>query len=466
MTSARAAALHALADLERGTCERLRDALDREQLAGRDQALAYELAHGVVRRERLLDHVLSTFAHRGLPKDRVQRSALRLGAYQLLFAGGIPAHAAVHETVDLVRSNKGFLNAMLRAVANCVTARPADPSRPTTELALTPDRCLRLPQPLPDGELERLALVHSLPFFLLQRWRHEFGDEGVRRIATAASEPPPVFLRPIGLSPAALAAALAAEGVVTAPAAAPLACTRSELPPDGPAGSTSSPPTTNYLRWTDGASPFGTAAFRSGAFIAQDPTAGAAADAVPCRPGATVVDVCAAPGTKTMLLAERVRPGGRVHAFDIDANRRQRIAENAARLGLTGIVSVASRAADLPIADAVLVDVPCSNSGVLGRRVEVRRRITATTFARLAAEQRALLRFAIGRCRPGGAVVYSTCSIDREENEAVVRSALGSADLPACEIEAEQCTLPQAGTCDGGYWARLRVGLSGQPAPG
>jgi 16S rRNA (cytosine967-C5)-methyltransferase len=437
MASARAAALHALAELEGAVTERLRDALDRERLTGRDQALAYELAHGVVRRERLLDHVLSAFAHRGLPKDRVQRSALRLGAYQLLFATGIPAHAAVHETVELVRNNKGFLNAMLRAVGNCVLPRAADPTRPVAELALGPTRCLLLPKPLPEAELERLSVVHSLPFFLLQRWRQHFGDAGVRQIAVAASEPAPVFLRPIGGDAAALAAALLAEGVSCAPASGP------------------------YLRWTGGAAPFGTNTFRTGHFVVQDPTAGAAADAVPCHPGATVVDLCAAPGTKTVLLAERVRPGGTVHAFDIAPERRGRIAENAARLGFTATVQVAAATADLPSADAVLADVPCSNSGVLGRRVEVRRRITGTTFARMAAEQRTLLRFAIGRCRTGGAVVYSTCSIDREENENVVRAVLGASDLPPCTLEAEQCTLPQAGVCDGGYWARLRVGLPG-----
>lgn len=442
MASARAAALHALAELERGAAERLRTALDREQLTGRDQALAFELAHGVVRRERLLDHVLSAFAHRGLPKDRVQRSALRLGAYQLLFATGIPAHAAVHETVDLVRSNKGFLNAMLRAVGNCVLPRAADPARPTAELALGPGRCLALPTPLPEPELERLAIVHSLPYFLLQRWRRDFGDASVRQIAAAASEPAAVFLRPIGGGAEALAAELAAEGVVCAPATPP------------------------YLRWSGGSSPFGTAAFRQGRFVVQDPTAGAAADALPVQPGDTVVDLCAAPGTKTMLLAERVRPGGRVHAFDIDPERRARIATNAARLGFAAQVQIANTAPELPIADAVLADVPCSNSGVLGRRVEVRRRITGTTLARMAAEQRTLLRFAIGRCRPGGTVVYATCSIDREENEAVVRTVLGRGDLPPCTIEAELCTLPLPGVCDGGYWARLRVGLPGPSAAG
>lgn len=440
MVSARAAALHALAALEKGRADRLRQELDDAGLVGREQALAYELAHGVVRRERLLDHVLSGFAHRGLPKDAVLRSALRLGAYQLLFVGGMPPHAAVHETVALVKQNRGFANAMLRRLADRVAARAADPARPLDEMPLSPTRCLLLPVPLPADETARLGVVHSLPGFVLARWATEFGRAGLQQVAEAASAVPGVFLRAVGIARDALQTELTAAGVTVEPAAHP-----------------------RMLLWTGGESPFGTAAFRSGRFVVQDPTAVAAAEAVPCGPGSVVVDLCAAPGTKTSLLAERVRPGGVVHAFDIDPDRRARIAENVARLGLQDTVRLVADPALLPLADAVLADVPCSNTGVLGRRVEVRRRLQPSTFGSLVPTQRRLLAQAIGLCRPGGHVVYSTCSIDREENEGIVATVLASPTVPACDLVTQLRTLPRAGLHDGGFHAVLRRGL---PAPG
>lgn len=188
--------------------------------------------------------------------------------------------------------------------------------------------------------------------------------------------------------------------------------------------------------------------------MVQDPTALAAAAEVPCGPGDIVVDLCAAPGTKTTALAERVQPAGRVFAFDVDPQRRERIAENVARLRLEASVTIVGDAKSLPVADAVLADVPCSNTGVLARRVEVRRRLQPTTFAELAALQRRLLRQALGLCRPGGAVVYSTCSIDREENEDVVDAVLAEAGSSFTR-GAQRLTLPRAEVCDGGYFAVL-----------
>lgn len=432
MATARSVALRALVALDLGHAERLREALEQKGLDPRDQAFAFELAHGVVRRERCLDHVLHGLAHRGLPKDPQLTAALRLGAYQLLFVPGMPMHAAVHETVELVRGNKGFANAMLRNLTKAIVDRPA--TDPTRELALGPVRTLVLPQPLPDDEAARLAIVHSLPDFLVARWQQQFGSEALAGIAAAASATPDVYLRVTYLAdPARLREELATAGVTLAPTAHP-----------------------KLWRWTGGSSPFATAAFRSGHFVVQDPTALAAAEAVPCRPGDTVVDLCAAPGTKTTWLAEQVRPGGKVFAFDVDGARRARIGENVARLRLQDTVQVVSDAAMLPSADAVLADVPCSNTGVLSRRVEVRRRLEPSTFAELAVLQRRLLAQAIASCKPGGAVVYSTCSIDREENDDVVVAVLADPAVPRCERGPSHCTLPRGGECDGGYFAVLR----------
>ena len=433
MATARAVALHALVELDRGRVERLRDGLVDVGLSPRDRAFAFDLAHVVARRRRLLDFVLAALCQRGLPPDPRLRNVLRLGVAQLLFVAGMPRHAAVFETVALVRGNRGFANAVLRRVADAVVDRAAvDPLR---ELPLGPDRCCALPAPLPADELERLALVHSLPDFVLRRVAAEHGLDGARAVAAAASAPADVYLRLLAAVDApALVAELAAAGVELQSTDHALA-----------------------WRWSGGASPFTTAAFARGAFLAQDPTALRAAEALPCGPGDRVLDLCAAPGAKTVRLAERVRPGGQVVACDVDPVRRRRIAENVARLRLQDVVQVAASADAVPTGcDAVLADVPCSNSGVLGRRVEVRDRLQPETFAQMAAVQRPLLLQALRACRPGGAVAYSTCSIDGEENGAVVRVVLADPQAPRAELVSEQTTLPLAGQHDGGYVAVLR----------
>jgi 16S rRNA (cytosine967-C5)-methyltransferase len=442
-SSARAVALRALVALDRGRVARLRAALDGDRAGerggdrggdAREQAFAFELANGVLRRQRLLDHVLGGLAHRGLPADPQMMCALRLGAYQLLFMPGMAPHAAVHETVELVRENRGFANAILRGITKAIVDRPA--GAPERELPLGPERALVLATPLPSDVAARLAIEHSLPDFLVARWRDQLGEEAMRQVAAAASATPAVWLRlGFGEDVTALRAELAAAGVDTA---------------IGEGGDA------RMLRWSGGSSPFATAAFTAGRFVVQDPTAFAAALAVPCDPGDQVVDLCAAPGTKTTVLAERVQPGGRVFAYDVDAERRQRLAENIARLRLGDVVQVVTDAAALPVADAVLADVPCSNTGVLARRVEVRLRLQPSTFGELAVLQRRLLQQAIERCQPGGAVVYSTCSIDREENDDVVTAVLTAPATPRCDRIDTRLTLPRAGLCDGGFIAVLR----------
>ena len=432
MVSARGLALRALVALHKGRRERLRSELEGRGLEGRDLAFAFELAHGVVRRERLLDHVLEGFAHRGLPKDPPLRMALRLGVYQLLFVPGMPSHAAVHETVEVVRQNKGFANAILRHVAGAVQDVAADPARPRHQLPLAPERSFALPEPLPKDEVERLAVVHSLPDWLALRFGEQHGLEGLRQIAAAASATPGIYLRAgASVSRDTLRAELEAHEVEVEDAEHE-----------------------RLLRWSGGASPFGTPPFEAGRFVVQDPTAMAAAAAVPCGPGDTVVDLCAAPGTKTTFLAERVAPEGKVFAYDPDERRRTRIAENVARLRLEGAVEIVADPGSLQPADCVLADVPCSNTGVLGRRVEVRGRLKPETFDELVGLQREILEQALGLTRPGGHVVYSTCSIDREENDAVVDAARQA--HAGLELVDSQLTLPHAGAHDGGYFAVLR----------
>lgn len=440
-TSARTLALRALVALERGRSERLRSELEGKGVEGRDLAFAFELSHGVLRRERLLDHVLLGFATRGLPKDPQQLVALRLGAYQLLFLPGMKSHAAVNETVGLIRNNRGFVNAILRKVAGAVEQRTAevDADKPLeeqsrTELPLPGERTFVLPNPLPEDAVERLAIEHALPEWLAQRFFEQHGLDGLRTIALAASTNPGIYLRASrGVERDALRdELLAAEVEVT----------------DGEHD--------RLLQWLGGSSPFASAPFRAGRFVVQDPTALEAVQAVPCRPGDTVVDLCAAPGTKTTWLGEQVQPGGQVFAYDPIPSRRSRIVDNVRRLGLGEAVTVVKDVEELPMADCVMADVPCSNTGVLGRRVEARWRLWDRTFVELPELQREILDQAVRLTRPGGHTVYSTCSIDREENEAVIEAL--QAKFGGLELIDSRLTLPVAGRHDGGFFAVLRRG--------
>lgn len=428
--AARGSALRVLQQFERGRIDRIADELHRERLEPREAALAGDLANGVVRNERFLDFVLALFVTRGLPKDPKTRSALRMGAFQLLLLDGMPPRAAVHETVELLQRDKAFVNAVLRRVSERVQDRPAYAGNPHTEIALSTTRTLVLPEPGLAREKEILATRHSLPDFLVARWRAQHGDLMAQQIAAAASVPPAMFLRACGGRTAAdLARELDADAVRT---------TTCEHP--------------RMLR-VEGGAPFGSSAFQKGGFVVQDPTAVVAAEAVEAKPGMTIVDLCAAPGTKATLLAELVGKDGVVFAYDPDPKRRERIAENAARLSLQGTLRVVDQLKGLPAADAVLADVPCSNTGVLSRRVEVRRRLEEGTFAAMALLQQPILEQAVSLSKPGGAVVYSTCSIEPEENVQVVTEVAREHGL---RIEREHLSLPKARTGDGGYYARLR----------
>lgn len=437
MADARRVAHRALSDLDNGRISRLSGRLGD---AGSVAPLARELALGVERRRPLLDHVLLGYLDRGLPKDGGVRSALRLGAYQLLFATGIPPHAAVHETVSLLSASRGggqmrrLANAVLRRVAADIDAAP-EAGEPVLELE--GGRRLLLRHPLPDIEVEpaaHLAIRHGVPGFLAERWVARLGRSQAEEVAAACARVPAVFLRArlsTDGAPNDLVQALAGSGVELEP-------TEHRL----------------VWRWIGGASPFATDAFRAGAFVVQDPTAVEAALALGAQPGETVLDFCAAPGTKASLLADQVGAEGRVLAFDVDRDRRSQIRDNARRLGLGQLAIVDDPSAGGPV-DRVLADVPCSNTGVLARRVEARRRLAPESLTKLVPIQERILRQALRRVRPDGSVVYSTCSIEPEENGDLVRRVAADASWA---IVAERETLPATPRCDGGYFAVLRRG--------
>ncbi|MBK8980459.1 MAG: methyltransferase domain-containing protein [Planctomycetes bacterium] len=437
--SSRRAAVDALAawlaDPERrvgAEVERLTPALD-----ARDRALAREVALGAVRRLRLLDYLLAALCERGMPTSPVLRAALYAGAFQLLFLDRVPPHAAVAETVGAIAAaRRGFVNAVLRRLARALVpvAEAGDVSG-ADWLRCAGDRALRCAAPLPDPTAEPLAhaaLCASLPDWLVRRWAARFGPEVARQLCVASIATPGVHLRAVGHDGAELCARLRDEGVAVEP----------------------EPASPRSVRWSgEPPSPLAGAAFRDGWFVVQDPTAAAAADALGVEAGDVVLDLCAAPGTKTALLAERAGPAGRVLAHDISAERMQRVQQNVARLRLAN-VELRTALGDLPPLDRVLVDVPCSNTGVLARRVEVRHRLDPGALLALGDLQRELLDRALGLVRPGGTVVYATCSIEHEENAGVVADVL-AAHPGRAELLAERLTMPAPPQHDGGYHAIL-----------
>ncbi len=427
MPDSREVAHRALVGFDRGRTSRIADALEASRLTGRDLGFARELAFGVMRRRRLLDCILEGWMPRGLPKHPGVLAALRIGVYQLCFLR-TPKHAAVNESVALVPvERRPVINAVLRRVADSIEHRPRLTSR---DVVLADGMCIELNADLPDG-IERLAIENGLPTWLVRRWARHHDEDGVAAICAAAIATPAVHLRETEIAEGRLAERLTADGVAIAATEDP-----------------------TVLRWTGDESPFSTKAYSDGWFVVQDPTAIAAARAVDAQRGEIVIDFCAAPGTKTMLLAEAVCADGEVWAFDPVVARRNRIMENATRCRVADRVRAVASSAELPKRVArVLVDVPCSNTGVLGRRIEARYRISEDAIEDIAGQQREILARAVRRVMSGGILIYSTCSIETEENQDVVRDVAADLDL---EVLEQVETLPAAGIHDGGFFARLR----------
>ncbi len=412
-------------------------------LSPAERRFAVELACGVLRRPSALDALIEP--HVARPRHRVEDelwTLLQLGTYQAAFLDSIPAHAAVHETVELARRSghprwTGFANAVLRKVAESLSGDAAEPSANAVPLVGGRYRRCRLdvfPNPADDPR-GYVARAHSLPRWLVDRWAERFDTTELMRIGFWFHTPPAVWLRVNTLrttreeflSRLKSAGIEAAEGLRAA-----------------------------SIRLEAAGSPESLPGFREGLFTVQDESAMSAAELLAPAPGWRVLDLCAAPGTKTTHLAELMRNEGRIVATDVSDERLVRIGENCDRLGVSIVETrrIGDGGSNLPDGpfDAVLVDVPCSNTGVLARRPEARWRIASADIDELAAVQRRLLRAACERVRPGGRVVYSTCSMEPEENERLVRSVLRhAADVRFVEERRHVPGRP----ADGGYQALL-----------
>jgi 16S rRNA (cytosine967-C5)-methyltransferase len=421
--------------------EALDQHLQQTPLPDPDRRLATQLVYGVLRRRGTLDWLLRPLVHREPHKvEPWLWEALRLGAYQLLLLTHIPPHAALFETVELAARwgqprGKGFLNGVLRKIAALSTPDPA-PGPAANALPLTDGNYRRLSRAaLPDptaNPVEYLSAGYAWPPWLTARWFARFGYPECVRLGFWFAGPAPVWLRCNTLR-------TDRESLLQKLQEAGIAAEAGEHP--------------QAIRLKDWAPVRELPGFADGLFVVQDESAMAAASALAPEPGMCVLDLGAAPGGKASHLAELMQNHGRVIASDPDTRRLEQVVTTSRRLGLSIIDACAPDVQPLGPFDAALVDVPCSNTGVLGRRPEVRWRLMRADWPHLVRLQTKMLLQGCEHVRPGGAVVYSTCSIEPEENQQVVRNVLTAMRDFALEAEAESVPGRPA---DGGYWARLR----------
>ncbi len=395
--------------------------LARRRLADpRDRALAGEIAIGVQRRRAALDHLLAQAASR--PLAAVTPAALdllRAAAYQLLYLDRIPAHAAVADTVGLAREvgvgrAAGFVNAVLRTLS--ATPRPLPlPAAPRVDPRDTCDGGLR------PAALDYLAVTQSHPRWLVARWLERHGMGAVEAWTQFNNTPAPVTLRanPARNTAAELQEILDAHGVRTR---------ATRLAPHG-------------LVVTDG-DPMSTPAAGEGCFVVQEEASQLIVELARPSAGTRVLDLCAAPGGKTVGLAGYTDPDGLVVASDLRPRRVALLARLVRRAQSPRVAIVRLDAtAPLPfgaVFDRVLVDAPCSGLGALRRDPDIRWRRTPNELPALAATQFAMLCRGAETVRPGGRLVYATCSSEAEENEKVI-------DRFRCRHPEYELTAPDVG---------------------
>ncbi len=367
----------------------------KSKVSAADAGLATELALGVLRQQRLLDFLIERQSRKRIAGlDREVVLALRLGLYQLRFLDRVPARAAIYESVELVKQSRkksaaSFVNAVLRGASATARADIAGLLPPDSPLA------------------ERLGILHSHPTWLVERWLGRFGEAGTIALLEANNRAPEL------------------AGVIhDASARDEIVCSmeRSGL---------------HVLpgRWlkdafrASGGSLAQTASFREGLVSIQDEASQMVPLLLDVQCGDSVLDLCAAPGGKTATLARAAGAGAVVVAADRHAHRLASIKKHLERLRFRGVEIVElDGTLALPFRrkfKRVLVDSPCSGTGTLGRNPEIRWSLRREDLGDLHEKQVALLRVGLGQLEVGGRLVYSTCSLEAEENEAVIEEALG-----------------------------------------
>ena len=460
--SPRALALSTLLEVEKGKYGNIAvdTVLKRTDMSEPDRHLYTALVYGVTERKTTLEFLLGKFSSRPLDQlDGTVRLALCMGLYQLIYLDRVPDHAALDETVSLVsRKVSGFVNAVLRSYLRFESALPKTPdgSRAPRESKLTTpaEWVSRFPE-LGTEELTALSACYGVPVSLCETFVAALGYERAASALRGFCEKPPMTVRvnTQKTTPEQLTAELTAAGLTVLPSLY----------------------ASTALRVPEGAIT-ATEAFGRGDFFVQDEASQLCVAALDAHPDHIVADTCACPGSKSFGIALTMEDRGEVHSFDLHKSKLSLIESGAQRLGLS-IVTASERDARQPDpellgrCDRVLCDVPCSGLGVIAKKPEIRHK-DLTESARLPAIQTAILEASAGYLKPGGVLVYSTCTILPAENGDVVTAFLAAhpefepfdftfpaKDGTVSDIVSEGgmvTLLPDENRTDGFFIARLR----------
>lgn len=423
-------------------------ALQKNTLKSREHRFVNALVYGVVRWQQQLDWVLGHFINPRFRLDTKPRTILRLGVFQLLHLNGIPDRAAINETVDLVkesRKTKGFINAVLRSIQRNGEA-------------------LTYPQ-LDTHPIDHISYAYSYPKWLVERWIKDWGIDWTLNFCTASNQIAPISIRTNTLltDPEELQEMLSKNGLSTR---------LSKFIPEGLVIEGSSDNDTSH---TSAKKNIKNIINHQHVYV-QDESGMLVSHLLMSNSPKFVVDLCAAPGGKTTHMACLMRNSGKIVAIDISKKKILRLKENYIRLGIQNVETrvldaINSDLSFIKVADAVLIDAPCSGFGTLRRHPDIRWNKISKQLQSLSQLQYNLLRNAAKHIKPNGILVYSTCTIEKAENEEVIQRFLNnypmfnvelpsrpSINLPKNIITPEGYlqTFPHEHGIDGAFAVRLR----------
>ncbi len=412
---------------------------------------ATDLVFGTIRNRAVIDKVIAEFS--GRPVKRIQPELLniiRIASFELFYCPQTPEYSVVNEAVNMAKAltrkkQTAFVNAVLRQITRHIQDRqiPLSQAGPKNTLPQTlstgcqfDKEILADPQTSP---AEYFSAAFSLPEWLVADWLNEFTEDQVRKICFASNRRPGIYIRPntLRLTTEQLAEKFHDKDVDFEIVPLDNLQKSRMIKIRSPRAITELP------------------GFKQGLFTVQDITAALPARFLNPRPEWKILDLCAAPGTKTTQLAELTEDSAEIIATDIDQGRLKSVNENTARLGITCVNILPYEQVLDSKFDSVLLDVPCSNTGVLAKRIEVRYRINPRAVNELAKTQSGLLVDAAKILKPKGRICYSTCSIQKAENSRLVKDFLQK--NPEFKLQSELLTLPSAEDFDrdGGYVAIL-----------
>lgn len=414
----------------------------RAGLESRDFIRLRYLVTTVIRRKLTLDAVLKKFVSRSVEPDLWE--LLKLGAAQILFGATDHRHADVYETVEVARAVGNprwckFLNGVLRNLDRACRSGQAPELGPNSYPVSSEGELRSLSSDVfPDPAREfthYISEAFSLPHWLIARWGDRYESSQILKMASWFLSTPRMCLR-VNLT------RTTRQELIASFESAGMSCASGNVP--------------SSIVNVDVETPVELPGWDAGLFSVQDETAQQAALLLDPQPGECVLDLCSAPGTKTLHLAELMRYEGEIVATDVNGARLTKVRENAKRGGADLVTThrIGRDGQDIPAGpfDRILIDAPCTNTGVLGKRIDVRWRLSTTDLDELSTLQQRLLDRAAERLKPGGKILYSTCSIEPEENERVVESFLRShAEFTA----PQQQTFLPGSPADGGFQALL-----------